>query len=414
MSFVPKRLEASVFKSFFICFAEKKEMETSIEKAAVCALGKIFGFRPKTGISLMKHFGSAMAVFEAGQERIRQVMGPFNDVNGKLTLKEVEECMRMLERLSGEGVDFISINDESYPRLLKECDDPPLGLYVKSATPAKELWNDRRIIAVVGTRDLSSYGEYWCREIIKSLAECEEKPVIVSGLAIGTDICAHRAALEFGLPTIAVMPTGADSVYPKRHFGYAQRICSTEGCALVTDYPPGTEALAIHFLRRNRIIAALAEALILTESRIKGGGMMTARLAFSYNRDVYVLPGRIDDVRSQGCNYLVRNKIAEFITSAEDLLENIGMKRRKGLADSLSIRQTAERMYSEKMDGDKVELMSRLLMEIRSERDINVEELASRLLISYTLASRLTGMLESDGLIRKDLLGRCSINGNFV
>ena len=141
---------------------------------------------------------------------------------------------------------------------------------------------------------------------------------------------------------------------------------------------------------------------------------MTARLAFSYNRDVYVLPGRIDDVRSQGCNYLVRNKIAEFITSAEDLLENIGMKRRKGLADSLSIRQTAERMYSEKMDGDKVELMSRLLMEIRSERDINVEELASRLLISYTLASRLTGMLESDGLIRKDLLGRCSINGNFV
>ena len=125
--------------------------------------------------------------------------------------------------------------------------------------------------------------------------------MIVSGLALGVDITAHAAALEGGLPTVGVSPVGIDDVYPRRHVPFVERMCATPGCALVTDYPPGTFPAAFSFIRRNRIIAGLAGSTVLIESRIKGGGMITARLAAGYGRDVFAVPGRIDDIRSQGC-----------------------------------------------------------------------------------------------------------------
>ena len=180
-------------------------------------------------------------------------------------------------------------------------------------------------VAVVGTRDISPYGREWCERIVHALARTSPKPLIVSGLAIGTDICAHKAALEASLPTIAVMATGTDTIYPYRHRQIAEKMSGTQGCALVTDYPPGTAPLPVNFLRRNRIIAGLSHATILVESKIKGGGMMTCRLAFSYDRDVYALPGRADDLRSQGCNHLIRARMAEPLTSEEDIIDSLGL-----------------------------------------------------------------------------------------
>lgn len=272
----------------------------------------------------------------------------------------------------------------------------------------RELWKPCRRIAVVGTRDISPYGREWCVRTVSGLSRCREKPVIVSGLALGTDFCAHKAALESGLATIGVMATGPETVYPHRHMEFAERLCSTPGCALVTDYPPGTAPLAIHFLRRNRIIAGLSDATILMESKIKGGGMMTCRLAFSYSRDVYALPGRADDLRSQGCNSLIRNKIAEPLISVEDLTESLGLNR-TGVRNRMSLRDAVMSEYGQRMSQEKAELAASLLTCIKEDRGITIEDLSETCGMSYSRTAEMTAMLETDGFISIDLLQRCFI-----
>ena len=267
------------------------------------------------------------------------------------------------------------------------------------------------MISVIGTRDLSPYGKEWCERLVGSLSEVptEERPIIVSGLALGVDICAHTSALKHGLPTIGVMATGPDDIYPNRHRSIGEEICRTPGCALITDYPPGTAPLAIHFLRRNRIIAGLSEATILVESKIKGGGMMTARLADSYNRTVFALPGRVDDTRSQGCNHLIRSRIATPITSVQDFLNELGLKhigKKKPENENDRIRN----LYKGCLSDDKISQMGRILLAIRRERGITVEDIAIQTGIDYARVSQLLGMLETDGIISRDLLQRCFIN----
>ena len=270
-----------------------------------------------------------------------------------------------------------------------------------------------RRIAVVGTRDISPYGREWCVRTVTGLASSSEKPAVISGLALGTDFCAHKTALEYGLPTIAVMATGPETVYPFRHREFAERLYSTPGCALVTDYPPGTAPLPVHFLRRNRIIAGLSDSTILIESKIKGGGMMTSRLAFSYSRDVYALPGRSDDPRSQGCNILIKNKVAEIITSVDELLESLSLSRVRK-----SYGQAAEDLLNEAFGKNlpygQVGRMLALIGIIRKERGITLEELSSESGIEYIEVSKLARLLETYGFIDIDILQRCTVNiGKF-
>ena len=213
------------------------------EKVCLCALGKIFGFEPKTGTALIRHLGSAREVFRTGKEQLTDLLGPFSKHTASIRKAAVYEAEDELKRLERQGIDFVGWGQEGYPGLLEECPDAPLGLYIKSSTPATELWKPSASISIVGTRDVSQYGKEWCRKTVAELASSEDKPVIISGLALGTDICAHKAAIEFGLPTIAVMATGPDDVYPYRHSAFADMLCKTPGCALVTDYPPGTPPL---------------------------------------------------------------------------------------------------------------------------------------------------------------------------
>lgn len=231
----------------------------------------------------------------------------------------------------------------------------------------------------------------------------------MSGLALGVDIEAHKTAIENGLPTIAVMATGPDSIYPQRHKAYAERIASTPGCALITDYPPGTAPLAIHFLRRNRIIAGLSKATLLIESKLKGGGLMTCRLAFSYNREVYALPGRADDIRSQGCNELIRKKMAEPITSVSSLTDSLGMVRtiRPTKTDFTAL---IHGFYRGQCSEEDIALLHKTLSAIEKNRGATVEEIGDILHTGYLKASELIGLLEIDGFITVDLLQRCSIN----
>lgn len=378
------------------------------EKACLCALGKIFGFEPKTALALIEHCGCASNVFKLNEKELEEILGPYSKHRALIRISAVYEAAEELEKLKKIGTEFVGWGEHGYPGLLAECPDAPVGLYIRSRTPAHELWAEKRNIAIVGTRDISPYGREWCDRIISGMAGCADHPLIVSGMAIGTDICAHRAAVEHGLPTIAVMPTGPDNIYPFRHIEFAERICSTPGCALITDYPPGTPPLAIHFVRRNRIIAGLSHATILTESKIKGGGMITARLAFSYDRDVYALPGRADDSRSQGCNMLIRSKIAEPIISTEDLISSLGMKTSPGkkIADRyIRLHKT----YGERLGKESTSKMEAVLRLISANRGITIEEIAIKIGIDYSQASVLTSLLEVDEFIQTDLMQRCFI-----
>lgn len=383
-------------------------MEHSDEKVCLCTLGRIFGFEPKTALALLAHSGSAVAIFRMNSDELDGILGPYSRHKSLILQADPDKTYRELASLEKDGTYYIGWTESGYPELLKECEDAPTGLYIRSETPADELWKSGRSISVVGTRDISSYGREWCEKTVRGLADSGEAPLIVSGLALGTDICAHRTALECGIPTIGVMATGPESIYPRRNEATARQMISTPGCALVTDYPPGTAPLALHFLRRNRIIAGLSEATILVESKIKGGGMMTSRLAFSYNREVYALPGRADDLRSQGCNRLIREKIAEPLTSVEELLESLGMKMKRKAA-MLSDREILMRMYSQSMGEDRIDMMHSILSSVRKERGICIEDIGLCTGIPYHTIRNLCSMMESDGLLSIDLLQRCSI-----
>lgn len=379
------------------------------EKICICALNRLFGFEPKTAHGLIGMTGSAGAVFNLSHEEKMELLGPFSKISPLLNDDELRVTEEELRRLYRNGCSFITMTDPGYPELLKECEDAPLGLYYRGCDQPEKVFGSRPGVAVVGTRDISLYGKEWCRKIVGAMATARIKPAVISGLAFGTDITAHLAALEYGLPTIAVLPTCVDAPYPSRHRGYAGTISSTPGCALISDYPPGTEAKPINFIRRNRIIAGVSCGTILVESKSKGGGMITARLAASYGRDVMVLPGRADDMRSKGCNILLREKLAEPVTDTVNFLDTLGLgstsrKKKECLEEEITA------LYGQILPEDEMAEILAVVTLVQRERGITLDGISSELCMPYGTVARYTGMLESDGIIRTDLLQRCVIN----
>lgn len=375
------------------------------ERAALCALNRIFGFEPRTGHALLEAFGSASAAFDAGPAGIAERMGPYNEVACRLSGSEIDRSAEELGELEGLGARFVPFGSGEYPARLAECPDAPLGLYVKGDAP---LAVDRPEIAFVGTRDLTSYGRYWCQALVEALSRARIKPRIVSGLALGADVVAHLTALENDLPTVAVMATGVDAVYPAPHMGVAARIAAAGQSALVSDYPLRTMPVAVNFVRRNRIIAGLSDATVVIESKIKGGSLITARFAFDYDREVYVLPGRVDDKCSRGCNRLILSEKAHPIESAEMLVEALGLgfgsRRRR-----MDLMEEIEACYAAAADARTIGQLQAVAGAVKGQRGISVEDLALQLDMEYPRALALSSMLETDGFITTDLLQRCSI-----
>lgn len=383
-------------------------MEMSFEeRAALCALNRIFGFEPKVGRKLVESMGSAEEVFRSPDEAARILGARGRGKNAPSILGNAFESAAMeLESIGKEGCRFIGIGEDGYPALLMECEDPPLGLYYKGISPPEEVFGGLPHISVVGTRGLTHYGKDWCRRIVDAMARSSVRPLVVSGLALGVDVTAHRAALETGIPTVAVMATGIDDIYPLRNRDVGETIASTPGCALVTDYPPGTEAVRVNFLRRNRIIAGMSRATILVESKIRGGGMMTARLAASYGRDVFALPGRIDDPVSQGCNLLIRENVAEQIGDIGELVLRLGLGRAgKSLGNDFG--EDVRLYYADRLPDSELGDIVKLASAVKRHRGISIDELCERLKWTYSRVSRLVTTLECDGFISVDLLQHC-------
>ena len=384
--------------------AKKRMTEETI---ALCALNKVLGFVPAAGHALISAFGSAAAVFRQPVQVLGEALGPSRTFAPELTQAVLEWAAGELTRIRDGGFRFIGYGEDDYPELLAECPDPPLGLYFNSCSPPAEVFGLRPAVAVVGTRDLSPYGREWCRKLVAAMGEASATPCIVSGLAFGADGVAHRTALQCGLPTVGVMATGIETVYPWQHTELAGAMARTPGCALVTDYPTGSSPVALNFIRRNRIIAGLARATVVIESKTKGGSLITAKYACDYNRDVYALPGRADDLRSAGCNSLIRQRMADIVTDPEDLVERLGLgktaRRRKAGLEAL-----LGRKY-----GTESPLV-RLGLLVKGRPGISLEEVARTTGWTWPEVMARAGTLEADGFLETDLLQRCTIPAKIV
>jgi len=380
-------------------------MIDQLETIAYCALGNIFGFHPIIGRRIVRELGSAGSFFSLTEKERREIIGPFSGFAATDFRRQYDMAAEELEKLKSEGKSFLALGDERFPESLSHCPDCPMGLFYDSVSGPEDFFTDAPFISIVGTRDLSQYGRDWCRRIVSCFGSCPTKPVIVSGFAIGTDIVAHLAAMDCGLKTIAVLPTGIDSVYPYRHTMIAGRLRSIVGCALITDYPPGTTPKAINFLRRNRIIAGLSRATILIESKARGGGLITAQFAFDYDRELYALPGRIDDPRSSGCNALIASSRARLITDPDMLAQELGLgmtEYRRHLPSAKEVLQ----LFGGPGNGEDA---AAAFERIRDNRGITPDEMAAKGGWPFRKALELAIMLEDKGLIEIDVLQRCSV-----
>lgn len=216
------------------------------------------------------------------------------------------------------GITPLCLHDTRYPQRLKECDDAPLMLFYKGTADL----NQAKIISIVGTRHCTTYGQDLIRRFIQELRQLCPQVLIVSGLAYGVDIRAHHYALQNGYETVGVLAHGMDYLYPPRHKPTADKMLGQGG--LLTEFLTNTNADKVNFVRRNRIVAGIADATILVESAAHGGGLITTKLARDYNRDAFAFPGAIGATYSEGCNNAIRDQLASLITNAHDFVKAMG------------------------------------------------------------------------------------------
>jgi len=267
--------------------------------------------------NLISYCGSAEGIFKTPRQKLLQIPG----IGPKMTASILNAgCFGRAEKeikfIEKNKIQAIFFTDAAYPKRLKSCIDAPMMLFYHGNADL----NRQRIISIVGTRKATHYGRQLCEELIGSLKN--HQVTVVSGLAYGIDICAHKACVKHHLPTIGILGHGLDRLYPAVHRNTAEKMIENGG--LMTEFPSESNPDRENFPKRNRIIAGMADATIVVEASIKGGALITAEIANSYNRDVFTFPGRIGDEFSEGCNFLVRFNKAGLLTSYADLAEQLG------------------------------------------------------------------------------------------
>lgn len=269
---------------------------------------------PVTAKELIKNIGSAKEVLLSSESKLMRVagVGPSiaREIKQNNLLSRAEQELKFIEK---HHIDVYAFYEEMYPNRLKRCSDAPVLLYSKGNAK----FDMKHAIAMVGSRLATDYGRGICKEFIQEIKAYN--PIIISGLAYGIDICAHKEALYAGLQTIAVVGHGLDRIYPDSHRQIAMDII--EQGALITEFHSGVKPDRENFPARNRIIAGLSDAVIVVEAREQGGALITAEMANSYNRDVFAFPGRIHDLQSKGCNNLIKNNIAQVLCNGRELIE---------------------------------------------------------------------------------------------
>lgn len=271
-----------------------------------------------TAKKLIAHFGSAYAIFLQKKKDIERIWGIGNAISEHLFDEQHQkEAQTEWDYICKNNIRFCTFNDPDYPHYLAQAPDSPILFFYDGNINLYQ----KKIISIVGTRQITPYGISFCQELIRDLAFLKQELVIVSGFAYGTDITAHKLAMDNDIQTIACLAHGLDTLYPASHKKYYYAM--TQNGGFITDFWHKNKFDRKNFLSRNRIIAGLSEATIVVESANKGGSLVTADIAFSYDRNVFALPGRIQDKYSQGCNDLIKSCKAQIITSADDIIKNL-------------------------------------------------------------------------------------------
>lgn len=282
------------------------------------ALTQIDGVGDVLAKNILEVVGSAKEIFESSKKALTSIKGISDKlVNEILNPTVLIKAEKELEFVLKNKIQTYFFTEDNYPYRLKECSDSPILLYFKGNTDL----NAQKIISIVGTRKSTNYGNLFCSNFIKELSYNFPDILIVSGLAYGIDIEAHRAALNNDFNSIAVLAHGLDRIYPSAHRRTAIEMLEKGG--ILTEFTSNTEPDKFNFVRRNRIVAGLSDATIVVESGTKGGSLITADLANSYNREVFATPGRITDKESIGCNMLIEQNKAILLQSAESFIKQM-------------------------------------------------------------------------------------------
>ena len=362
----------------------------SQEIIAAIALTKLKGLSLLNARILMEALGSASEVFVHRKD----IVSLIPDASKRLVeaFADVDEAMKMAEEemafIEQKRLKVFTLLDEDYPQRLKECEDAPLVLYYCGSANL----NSQRVINIVGTRKCSEYGREVCNNFIADLKRYYPDTLIVSGLAYGIDVCAHRAALDNGMATVGVLAHGLDTIYPSMHRKIAADMVHQQG-GLLTEYTTHTTPEKGNFVRRNRIVAGLCDACIVVESSAKGGSLITAELAMEYNRDVFAFPGRVYDEHSQGCNNLIRRQQATLITCAADLLDAMGWEN--PLAKTSKPQAVQQELFPDLTDEERA-----LVNTLKSVDDKHINQIAIDANIPYSRASMILFDLEMKGIVK--------------
>ena len=322
------------------------------------ALLKVDGIGDVSAKKFISQCGSAAHVFKEKKGALQKISGVGDSIINKLKdeslFKRAENELNFIQK---NNINITTFYDEDYPQRLKHCFDAPLVLFKKG----KIHFGEQKIISIVGTRQMTSYGKKVLEDLFEDLKEFN--PIIVSGLAYGVDIYAHQLSIKHNFQTVAVLAHGLDRIYPAVHKKDAIKMQENGG--LLTDFWSGSRPDRENFVKRNRIVAGLSQATILIESAQKGGSLITADIANSYNRDVFAVPGRISDKYSIGCNNLIKTNRASVFTSAKDLIYILNWEKETNTAQKAIQKQ----LFVELSDQEKT-IYNYLLKEGKQGLDV--------------------------------------------
>ena len=354
------------------------------------ALTRISNFNFQQALELYRTVGSAQLIYEHrndigdiikdGSPRLKEALKVWDE-----PMKRAEFELKFMQE---HQIRAITLNDDDYPQRLRECADAPIILYYKGNADL----NQSKIISIVGTRQCTQYGIDLIRRFVSDLRRHCPEMLIVSGLAYGVDINAHRQALAQGYPTVAVLAHGLDHIYPYHHRDTAAQMLNHGG--LLTEFMTQTNADKPNFVRRNRIVAGLSDAVIVIESKSKGGGLITADIAQSYNRAVFAYPGAVGMSCSEGCNNLIRDNVAALISNADDFVRAMGWqdetKRKEALSDGI------ERNLFPDLSPEE----SSIVKQLQQTNDLQLNILSVKTGIPIGHLTALLFQLEMKGVIR--------------
>ncbi len=365
-------------------FMNTQEIVSSI------ALTKLNGLSLLNARTLLDSLGSASEVFAHRKD----IVGVIPDASKRLVaaFDHTDEALRLAEEemkfVEQKRLRVLTLNDVDYPQRLRECEDAPLVLYYCGSANL----NSQRVISIVGTRKCSEYGREVCNNFIADLKRYYPDTLIVSGLAYGIDVCAHRAALDNGMSTIGVLAHGLDTIYPSMHRQIAADMVHRQG-GLLTEYGVHTTPEKGNFVRRNRIVAGMCDACIVVESSERGGSLITAELAMEYNRDVFAFPGRVYDEYSRGCNNLIRRQQATLLTCAADLLDAMGW-------DNPLKKDSKRKVVQRELFPDLTDEERALVNTLKDVDDKHINQIAIDANIPYSRASMILFDLEMRGFVK--------------